>query len=127
MPNQIFIPFQSEFKEPMLSGKKTATTRPTRYGYPGDWFPAFGKFWVLTLVYPTFLDIVVSDHYQDEGFDSSADFIRCWDRLHPHITYQLRPSRRVFFHRFAPKDKNSRVLAPSPVPALSQKQEAKHV
>jgi hypothetical protein len=123
MPNQVFIPFQPEFKEPMLSGKKTATTRSTRYGYPADWFSAFGKIWVLTQVYPTFLDVIVSDHYLEEGFDSSADFIRCWDRLHPYIPYLQRPGRKVFFHRFAPKDKTSPVLEPSPVSALSQKNE----
>ena len=94
------IPFQPEFKVPMLTGKKTATTRSKRYGYPGDWFPAFGKVFVLTQVYPSFLDVVISHHYLEEGSDSPQEFIECWDRLHPQISYLRRPGRSVFFHRF---------------------------
>lgn len=100
---EIKIPFQPEFEASMLSGKKTATTRTRRYGYPGDWFKAFGRVFVLTEVYPTFLDVVVGLHSLEEGFNSIQEFIDCWDRLHPHITYLQRPSRSVYFHRFATK------------------------
>lgn len=101
MPKKINLPLQPEFKVAMLSDKKTATTRTRRFGYPSDWFEAFGRVFVLTEVYPTFLDVVVSLHYVEEGFNSPQEFIEFWDRLHPNVTYLQRPSRAVYFHRFS--------------------------
>jgi hypothetical protein len=106
MPKQIDLPFQLEVKEAMLSGKKTATSRPKRYGYPGDWFPAFGKTFVLTAIQRTYLDIVVRLHYKEEGFDSPHAFVQYWNRLHPVITFSQRPSRVVFFHQFTPREES---------------------
>lgn len=103
MPKKIDLPFQPEFEIAMLSGKKTATTRPTRYGYPGDWFEAFGRVFTLTEVYPSFLDVVIALHYLEEGFNSPREFIELWDKIHPHITYVQRPGRPVYFHRFVKK------------------------
>lgn len=100
MPKKIDMPFLRESKEAMLSGKKRASTRTRRYGYPGDWFKQFGRTFMLTSVQRTFLDIVVSDHYLEEGFNSSGEFIECWDRLHPRVPYAQRPTRVVFYHRF---------------------------
>jgi hypothetical protein len=104
MPKEVLIPFQPEFKESMLAGKKTATSRPKRYGYPGDWFPAFGKTFVLTAVQRTYLDIVVRLHYKEEGFDSPHAFVQYWNRLHPVITFSQRPSRVVYLHYFHLKE-----------------------
>lgn len=104
MPKKIDMPFLPEFEESMLSGKKKATTRTKRYGYPGDWFEEFGKTFVLTWVYPTFLDVVAAYFCLEEGFDHSQEFIDCWDKLHPRIKFADKPSRNVFFHRFIPKE-----------------------
>ena len=101
MPKEVSIPFQPEFEVSMLSGKKTATTRTKRYGYPGNWFKAFGRVFVLTEVYPTFLDVVTSLHYLEEGFNSPQEFIDLWDRLHRGVPYLKRPGRSVYFHRFS--------------------------
>ena len=101
---EIVIPFQEYFKTAMITGRKTATTRTKRYGYPGDWFPAFGKNFVLTHVYPTFLDIVVDHFYFEEGFDSKNEFIDCWDRLHPSVKFADKPRRLVYLHRFIQKE-----------------------
>jgi len=98
---EIKIPFQSEFKEPMLSGNKTAITRTRRFGYPGDWFRAFGRVFILTEVYPSFLDVVITAHYSEEGFNSPDEFIELWDRIHPRVIYLQRPGRSVYFHRFS--------------------------
>ena len=103
MLEKIDLPFQSEWESAMLSGKKIATTRTRRYGYPGDCFEAFGRVFILTQVYPSFLDVIISLHYLAEGFDSSQEFIAFWDRLHCGVPYLKRPSRAVFFHRFATK------------------------
>lgn len=101
MPKKINLPFLPEFEVAMLSGKKIATTRTKRYGYPGDWFEAFGRVFVLTEVYPSFLDVVAGLHSLEEGFNSPQEFIGCWDRLHPNVTYLQRPARPVYFHHFS--------------------------
>lgn len=103
MPNEIKIPFHSEFEAPMLNGKKTAITRTKRYGYPSDCFEAFGRVFILTEVYPSFLDVIVTAHYIEEGFNSPLEFIEFWDRIHPNVIYLQRPGRSVYFHRFAIK------------------------
>jgi hypothetical protein len=100
MPKKIDMPFLRESKEAMVSGKKRASTRTRRYGYPGDWFKQFGRTFILTSVQRTFLDIVVRDRYLEEGFASPSEFIECWDRLHPRVPYAERPTRVVFYHRF---------------------------
>lgn len=101
MPKKINLPFQPEFEASMLSGKKTVTTRTRRFGYPGDLFEAFGRVFVLTEVYPTFLDVVIALHYLEEGFNSPQEFIDLWDRLHRGVPYLKRPGRPVYFHRFS--------------------------
>jgi len=104
MAKKINMPFQPEAKEPMLSGRKKATTRTRRYGEPGDWFEAFGKTFVLTWVYETMLDSVAYHFYWEEGFDDMYEFIDYWDRLHPRVKYRDRPKRKVYLHRFVQKE-----------------------
>jgi len=98
MNNQIAIPFRPQFKQDMRDGKKTFTTRTKRYGYPGDWFIAFGMYFVLTRVGKTHLKIVAECHYHQEGFESPRGFIEIWEELHPKMGYQ--PHRDVFLHEF---------------------------
>jgi hypothetical protein len=100
MPKQVFLPFQVEFKDRMLSGKKTSTTRPRRYGRPGDWFRAFGAIFILTEVYQAHLNVVAFTCYGEEGFNSSDEFRTCWNKLHPNVTFEERPNRTVYLHRF---------------------------
>lgn len=100
MPREVKIPFQLEFKEPMLSGKKTMTTRPKKYGQPGDWFKAFGATFLLTEVYQVHLNLVAFTCYNEEGFNSPQEFRECWDKLHPHVTFEEKPNRPVYLHRF---------------------------
>lgn len=102
MRKKIDLPFQPEFKERMLSGKKTCTTRTRRYGRSGDYFTTFGKYFVLTEVYPIRLTRVVYFHFEDEGFDSPQAFIECWDKIHPTVKYNDRRDRTVYIHYFQP-------------------------
>lgn len=114
MPKQIDIPFLPEFEESMLSGKKRATTRTKRYGYPGDWFLAFGKIFTLTEVLPTYLEFVIRHYYSEEGFNSPQELVRCWNRLHPQVLYARAPRRVVFFHRFTPKEEEAPIATSIP-------------
>ena len=100
MPKEVKIPFQPEFKEPMLSSSKTMTTKTKKYGRPGDWFRAFGAIFELVEVYQTRLNLVAYTCYAEEGFSSSQEFRACWNKLHPNITFEEKPDRPVYLHRF---------------------------
>ena len=102
MAKKINIPFMPESEKPMLTGKKTCTTRTKRYGHAGDYFPAFGKMFVLTDVYRTVLGRVVNFAYKEEGFDSPQELIAFWNRLHPDVTYEEVRDRLVYIHHFRP-------------------------
>jgi hypothetical protein len=101
MPKEVVMPFQPEFKESMLTGKKTATTRTRRFGRPGDWFRQFGHIFVLREVYELQLSRSIYCHYKEEGFDSPLEFRDFWNKLHPHIPYAQRPNRVVYLHNFS--------------------------
>ena len=96
--SKVEIPFLPEFEKAMQTGKKTATTRTKRYGYPGDWFEAFGKAFVLTEVYLVRLGTVARSCYQEEGFNSDLEFIVCWERLHLRKLFCI--DQKVYFHKF---------------------------
>jgi len=107
MAKKIVLPFLPDFEQSMLTGKKTATTRPRRFGRAGDWFPAFGKTFVLTEVYRTPLTRIIYFLYQEEGFNSPQELIACWNRLHPDIKYEDQRDRPVYVHQFQPAQKQS--------------------
>ena len=77
------LPFMLEFKDRMLSGRKTATTRTRKFGEAGEHFTAFEAEFVFTSVAKVYLQDVVSTSYKEEGFDSQPEFIECWKRIHP--------------------------------------------
>lgn len=98
-PNKIVeIPFMPAFRLPMLTGRKTATTRTKRYGWPGDTFTTFNVRFLLTGVKRLALQTVAHSYYQQEGFDTPTDFIRCWRVLHPRKGYV--PKQYVYLHIF---------------------------
>ncbi len=83
MNKSITIPFLDEFRERMLSGQKTATTRTRKYGDPGDLFSAFGYTFQLIKVSRVYLGEVAFAYHKQEGFESKDDFMECWCRIHP--------------------------------------------
>jgi hypothetical protein len=101
MPKQVFIPFKKDFKELMLSGRKTTTTRPRRYGRPGDLFPAFGETFVLTEIHEVHLNFVAVSCYMEEGFNSPTEFSEYWNKLHYRVSFEENPERMVYLHRFS--------------------------
>lgn len=92
------IPFQAEFEDRMISGQKTMTTRTERYGWPRDWFIAFGHLFVIDEVFQQRLNTVAKGYYEIEGFGSPKEFRTCWKKLHPRLGWD--PTRQVFCHRF---------------------------
>lgn len=80
---QITIPFKERFREPMLNGTKTWTSRTKAYGQIGDWFNAFGQTFVLTYVGKYMFQTIVNLHWKDEGCNSKEDFLAVWREIHP--------------------------------------------
>jgi len=95
----VTIPFQPEFEELMLEGRKTATTRTKWYGRPGDRFMAFGHTFVLIEVRRLKVGQVADRFFEREGFRSPDEFLRCWRSLHPRIGEAY--SRTVYLHLFS--------------------------
>jgi len=98
VPKTVKIPFLDKMVELILAGKKTATTRPRRYGQVGDCFEVQGRAMVLTKVSFMQLDSVANYYYREEGFESPGDFMATWNELHPGMKYD--PHRKVYFHTF---------------------------
>ena len=95
---QVTIPFQEDFKDRMLEGKKNATTRTKRYGEVGDTFSAFDATFEIIQVWRIPLGLVANALSKAEGFQSPEDFIQCWKRLHPRKGYMQ--EQKVYTHIF---------------------------
>lgn len=93
-----FIPFRPEFREAILSGMKTMTTRNNSYGRTGDRLTTpFGVDIQLLEVRRVTLGDVADHYYRQEGCDSPQDFIRIWREIHPSGFY---PNKWVWLHIF---------------------------
>lgn len=79
---KIKLPFRGRFKDPMLSGIKTMTCRPTKYGSPGDTFEAFDATFLITHVMRMQLGHVMSDCFAQEGCKSPKEFFAIWVAIH---------------------------------------------
>ena len=93
----VTIKFRPYFKEPMLSGMKTLTSRKKRMGNIGDHFEAFGARFELVSVEDADL-YSVSCLWEQEGCLSREHFIRVWNEIHPRTGYN--DYQRVYLHEF---------------------------
>ena len=96
--SKVIIPFLSRFKEPMISGQKTATTRVRKYGSIGDVFSIFGSSFELTKVEKVPLNSVATSYYSQEGFVSKQEFVNVWEQIHPIRGYDS--EQIVWLHQF---------------------------
>ena len=92
------VPFLPEFKERLLSERKTATTRTYLLGMAPTVFEAFGARFVFTGLLHLPLMIIAERYYWEEGFEEPDGFIKIWERIHPIAGWQ--PGRFVYFHTF---------------------------
>lgn len=97
-PKYVKIPFRARFRESMLSGKKTYTSRPQSMGSPGQMFVAFGARFCLTKVESVKLSYICEELYEEEGFSSSEKFIEAWESIYPYKGYT--PFQTVYLHKF---------------------------
>ena len=73
----IKIPFYERFREPMLNDVKTMTSRTKIFGAKGNWFEAFGHWFVLDSVDAQPLKVIIAQ-WQAEGCNSKEDFLGVW-------------------------------------------------
>lgn len=95
---KVKIPFKEQFRQAMLSGRKTMTSRTKRYGEVEDTFDAFGATFQITDVMRCSLMLVANEYYLDEGCDSSEDFVKIWEKIHPRRGFD--PNQGVYVHTF---------------------------
>lgn len=95
---KVEMPFLPEFQSPLLSGKKTLTSRTKWHGTVGDHFEAFGRIFVLTREFTAALETVATYYFAQEGVASPEEFKEVWCRLHPRARW--RPAQRVRCHEF---------------------------
>lgn len=93
------LSFLDEFKPLIRSGRKTATSRPRKYGKPGDALRTpWGDTLALMSVHRLKLSTIAQTHYMEEGFDSPEAFLSAWKRIHPRKA--VKPDGLLYFHTF---------------------------
>lgn len=93
---EVRIPFKEQFREAMLSGKKTCTTRTKQYGKPEDCFRVFDAEFELIVVVPSIAMWVGNYLYKEEGFDQPGEFHKLWGKMHARLAREA----IVFVHVF---------------------------
>lgn len=77
-----FLPFLERFRDPILSGLKTVTTRSKAYGKAGDVLDTpFGRV-RLVKVERRALAYVRDALWREEGVSSPVEFERIWNEIH---------------------------------------------
>lgn len=94
----IKIPFKKEFRQALLDGKKTKTSRNKKYGDLGDTFDIFDGVFKITAIEKQPLEKVATQWYAEEGCDSPAAFRDIWIKLHPIKGFEA--EKDVFVHTF---------------------------
>jgi len=99
-----------EFREPVLSGRKTFTARLKKYGDAGDVFETpWGARVVLLDVRQLPLGFV-AQRWAEEGARSREHFIETWERCYPEEA-PFDPRRIVWMHRFRLQEESEKVNA----------------
>lgn len=92
------IPFNTWSEAQLEQGEKTATTRTSKQGNPGDRFDAIGNTYELTHVVKLPLKIVANWFYDQEGAENPAEFREVWADIHYQRGFE--PDWRVWLHLF---------------------------
>ncbi len=92
------LPFHDRFVDAIQSGRKTMTSRNSRYGKAGDilWTPA--GFVRLLDVRKCEIETVAQEHYHEEGLDSPEEFREVWREIHPRKGWV--PDQEIWLHEF---------------------------
>lgn len=94
----ITMPFKTYWKAHLISGRKTCTTRVSKYGNIGDTFIAFGAKFVITDLKHTTLQDVRDNYHTKEGCVTPLVFEAAWCSIHPLARFK--PELKVWLHFF---------------------------
>lgn len=97
---ELEIPFNNVFRERILSGVKTCTSRNKKYGKIGDSFTAFGGEFEIYLIEKRRLDFVALHYNKQEGFKTPQEFVKFWKKLHPRKGFIM--NQEVWVHWWKP-------------------------
>jgi hypothetical protein len=95
---QVEIPFKWWFRQDMLYGNKTCTSRTSKMADEGDIFVAFGERFTISKVWRTSLGIVMNGLWKEEGTQSPAGFKEVWMKIHPKKRFD--EATLVWVHSF---------------------------
>ncbi len=98
MQKLVFISFNNRFRQPMINGAKTCTSRPRQMANVGDCFQTFGEYFIITEVNQMTLDFAANGLWKEEGTKSPEDFISIWKVIHPFRGFD--PNWIVYVHWF---------------------------
>lgn len=104
---EIQIPFLPEFEDTLKYGQKCMTTRTKRYGEVGDTFTAFETHFKIQAIFKIRLWRIAHQFYHAEGFGTSQEFIKVWDRLHRN-GYETQEQLHFWVHIFTPDYEEAR-------------------
>jgi len=96
--SKVTIPFQPYWKEKMLNGEKTCSSRNKRYGNIKDTFEQFDTTFQITNIIKLPLNFIALNLYKREGCDSPEEFKKVWIELHPRKGWVS--DQKVFTHFF---------------------------
>jgi len=96
--SDIEIPFNEWSRDKLAKEQKTATTRTSRYGDPGDTFTVNNIEYELTHTVYLPLKVVTKHFYAEEGCNFQAEFKEVWKDIHPNKGYE--PAWMVWLHLF---------------------------
>ena len=97
----VFIPMRPNNVKSILAGKKTATSRTKIFGWPGDYFMIKDSYYQITRLNKKTLGEIAMNHFKDEGFNSTEEFIAEWEQIHPYKGFDA--SWEVYYHEFEKK------------------------
>lgn len=92
------LPFLPQFRASVRDGRKTATSRTSRYGDAGDVLQGPGVLLRLTSVERVTLQQVQQQHWREEGVASPEEFEEVWRKIHPGRGWD--PAQKVWLHFF---------------------------
>jgi hypothetical protein len=95
---EVEIPFNVWSIGKLKEGVKTATTRTTKYGEPGDTFQAIGNNYEITDVKKVKLGEVKKNWWNIEGAKNKQEFENVWIGIHPKSGWT--PDKLVYIHFF---------------------------
>ena len=94
----VHLPFKHQFKDLLLSGQKTCTSRTHAWGQVGDKFQAFDAVFEITGIEMKTLHDVATQLYKEEGFITPGEFVSIWNEIHTNMGFL--PKQKVFVHHF---------------------------